>query len=173
MDSFRTVPGWGGGQPLYPQLASKGLKLTARKPCTYQQKFMDSASHLMTTALTKTLIIPIYMYSIMIFFGYYCTYITAQHAEWQCERDNILISFHPWTNTFQQFGLSSDVQPLFAVKVLEDQPEMEDHLGVANGERVLVLLLKHENLPDSLYLVEKEDGTSKWSHTYNAHTTQF
>ena len=38
---------------------------------------------------------------------------------------------------------------------------MEDHLGVTTGERVLVLLLTHDNLPDGLYLVEKEDGTSK------------
>ena len=75
--------------------------------------------------------------------------------------DIILIFSYSETYTFQQFGLSSNIRPLFAVKVLEDQPEREDHLGVATGERVLVLLLKHDNLPDSLYLVEKEDGTSK------------
>ena len=47
------------------------------------------------------------------------------------------------------------------MKVLEDQPEMEGHLGVTTGERVLVLLFIHAKLPDGLYLVEKEDGTSK------------
>ena len=90
-------------------------------------------------------------------------YITTQHEEWQCERDIILTFSYSETYTFQQFGLSSNIQPLFAVKVLEDQPEMEGHLGVTTGERVLVLLFIHAKLPDGLYLVEKEDGTSKWN----------
>ena len=61
----------------------------------------------------------------------------------------------------QQFGLKGDVQPLFAAVVLMDKPKTKDHLNVIAGETVFVLLIAHAKLPDGLYLVEKEDGTSK------------
>ena len=38
---------------------------------------------------------------------------------------------------------------------------MKDHLGVTTGEIVYVLVLRHAELPDAMYLVEKDNGTSK------------
>ena len=65
------------------------------------------------------------------------------------------------THTHQQFGLSSDTQPFFAVEMLLDHPKKRDHLGVTTGETVFVLLRNHPKLTEGLYLVEKEDGTSE------------
>ena len=42
-----------------------------------------------------------------------------------------------------------------------DKPKTKDHLNVIAGETVFVLLVAHAKLPDGLFLVEKEDGTSK------------
>ena len=38
---------------------------------------------------------------------------------------------------------------------------MKDHLGVTIGEIVFVLVLCHAELPNAMYLVEKDNGTSK------------
>ena len=61
----------------------------------------------------------------------------------------------------KQFGLSCDDQPLFAVEVLLDQLKKKDYLGVTTRETVNVLRQNHPMLPDGVYLVEKEDGTSE------------
>ena len=45
------------------------------------------------------------------------------------------------------------------MEVLLEHPRTKDHLGVTEGEVVHVLLLNHPKLPETKYLVEKDDGT--------------
>lgn len=66
----------------------------------------------------------------------------------------------------QQFELSK-VNPLFTVVVLEDRPKSKEHLPVIKGEKLQVILIAHNKLPRTKYLVEKEDGISEL-YTYNA-----
>lgn len=54
------------------------------------------------------------------------------------------------------------MEPLFAVEVLLEHGKTKDHLNFSVGDVARVLLLSHPKLPSDRYLVEKEDGTSKF-----------
>ena len=60
----------------------------------------------------------------------------------------------------QQFGLH-EVKPLWSMVILEDRAKSKDHMAVVKGERVDVILITHEKLPQHKLLVEKDDGMSE------------
>ena len=47
------------------------------------------------------------------------------------------------------------------MEVLLDHARTKDHLSVTVGEVVYVLLISHPKLPETKYLIEKDDGTGE------------
>lgn len=43
----------------------------------------------------------------------------------------------------------------------EDRKGSKDHMAVSKGEKLSVILIRHDKLHESKFLVEKEDGTCK------------
>ena len=59
----------------------------------------------------------------------------------------------------QDYKLPDVIKPLFAVEIMEDRKGNKDHLTVAKGEKLSVILIAHPKLPSGELLVESEDGS--------------